>query len=62
MSIAAPLRDGRVIRVRFIQPEDAPRLRAFFQELSAGSIYLRFSSPRRELSWPEAVRLATVDG
>lgn len=55
------LLDGTIVTVRLIQPDDAPRLRAFFARLSEDSIYLRFLQYRKELSYQQAMWLATVD-
>lgn len=55
------LLDGTIVTVRFIQLDDAPRLQAFFARLSEASIYLRFLQYRKELSYQQAVWLATVD-
>lgn len=56
------LRDGRIVSIRPIAPEDAPRLQAGFAHLSPLTIYLRFSSARTGLSDTEAQTLTTVDG
>ncbi len=55
------LLDGTIVTVQPIQPDDAPRLQAFFARLSRDSTYLRFLQHRKELSYQEAVCLATVD-
>lgn len=55
------LRDGTVVTVRPIRPDDAPRLQALFSRLSPESIWLRFLSHARELSDEEAEGLANVD-
>jgi acetyltransferase len=55
------LLDGTLVTIRPIQPNDAPRLQAFYDRLSQDSLYLRFLQYRNALSHQEAVRLATVD-
>ena len=55
------LRDGARVRIRPIRPEDAPRLVAAYQRLSAHSAYQRFFSVRRRLPPDWAQFLATVD-
>lgn len=55
------LLNGTTVTIRLIRPDDAPRLQAFFARLSQDSTYLRFLQHRKELSYQQAVRLATVD-
>lgn len=55
------LRDGTLVSIRPIRPEDAPRLQALFRRLSPASIYLRFLGYRKMLSDEEARSLAEVD-
>ncbi len=55
------LRDGTRVRLRPIRPEDAPRLIAAYDRLSAYSAYQRFFSARRRLPPDWARFLATVD-
>jgi GNAT superfamily N-acetyltransferase len=55
------LRDGTLVTIRPIRPDDAPRLQAGFKRLSAESIYLRFLETTKELSDEQAQRFATVD-
>jgi GNAT superfamily N-acetyltransferase len=55
------LRDGTLVSIRPIRPEDAPRLQALFTRLSPASIYLRFLGYRKMLSDQEAHSLAEVD-
>lgn len=58
---AATLRDGTLVNIRPIRPDDAPRLQALAVRLSPESIYLRFLTHRTTLSDEEARRLASVD-
>jgi acetyltransferase len=48
MQYAAPgiLRDGTVVTIRPIRPEDEPLLSAFHQTLSEQSVYLRYFGPK----------------
>jgi acetyltransferase len=55
------LPDGTRVRLRPIRPEDAPRLVAAYDRLSAHSAYQRFFSTRRRLPPDWARFLATVD-
>src|SRR5574342_133513 len=55
------LRDGTVLRLRPIRPEDAPRLIDFYDRLSRHSAYQRFFSVMRRLPPDWARMLATVD-
>lgn len=55
------LRDGTLVSIRSIRPDDAPRLQALFTRLSPASIYLRFLGYRKMLSDEEARNLAEVD-
>jgi acetyltransferase len=55
------LADGARVRIRPIRPEDAPRLVAAYDRLSARSAYQRFFSARRRLPPDWARFLATVD-
>jgi len=55
------LRDGTLVRIRAILPEDAPRLVAAYDRLSAQSAYQRFFAVMRRLP-PDWARFhATVD-
>lgn len=56
-----PLRDGREVRVRAIQPDDANRLRAFHARLSPETRYLRYCGVHPVLSEEEAWQLTGVD-
>lgn len=55
------LMDGGVVRVRPIEPSDAPGLEAFHAGLSDESRYLRFFSPHPRLSEREVERFTRVD-
>ena len=58
---AVTLRDGTMVTIRPIRPDDAPRLQAFFARLSPESIYSRFLGFRNELPREQAECLANVD-
>ena len=53
--------DGRIVTVRPIRPEDAPRLQEGFSHLSAESVYYRFLDSTKALTDELARRLATLD-
>lgn len=55
------MRDGTLVLLRPIQPEDAAKLQALFKRLSPESIYMRFLEPLKELSFKEAQRYAQVN-
>jgi L-amino acid N-acyltransferase YncA len=55
------LRDGTVVRLRRIGPDDAPRLIALYDRLSLDTRYHRFFSAMRRLPPDWARFLATVD-
>ncbi len=55
------LRDGTMVRIRPIRPEDEPSLLALFSSLSPKEIRLRFLHPMRELSPGQAARLTQID-
>jgi acetyltransferase len=57
----ARLRDGTRLRIRPIRPEDAPRLTALYDRLSADTAYQRFFTVMRRLPPDWADHLATVD-
>ncbi len=59
--ITLPLTDGALVRLRPIQPADAPRLQAFHSRLSPNTIYLRWLHAHPVLSDAEAAQLAQVD-
>jgi RimJ/RimL family protein N-acetyltransferase len=56
------LRDGTVVRMRPIRPDDAPRLSALYDHLSRDTRYQRFFSAMRRLPPDWARFLADVDG
>jgi RimJ/RimL family protein N-acetyltransferase len=56
------LRDGTVLRLREVVPEDADELRAGFARLSPQSRYLRFFSPVPRLPESMVRRLTATDG
>jgi RimJ/RimL family protein N-acetyltransferase len=58
---AVSLRDGTVVRLRPIRPEDAPRLVEMYDRLSRHSAYQRFFTVMRRLPPDWAQMLATVD-
>lgn len=55
------LRDGRRVRLRPIRPDDAPRLVALYDRLSAHTAYQRFFTVMQRLPPDWARILATVD-
>src|SRR3954447_25475799 len=57
----ALLADGTVVSVRPIEPEDAPGLMRFHEQLSPESMRLRFFTPHPRLSDKEVLRFTTVD-
>lgn len=56
------LRDGRVVTVRQIRPDDGPRLREAHGRLSTESRYRRFMSSKPQLSTADTRYLVNVDG
>src|SRR5918999_836335 len=57
----APLRDGGLVHLRPIRPDDVQRLQAFHGRLSRDSIYLRFFSPLPVLTDERAAYFTTLD-
>jgi RimJ/RimL family protein N-acetyltransferase len=55
------LRDGDIVRLRPIRPEDKPRLLEAFERLGTGSRYRRFLAHKKELSVDELAWLTEVD-
>lgn len=56
-----PMRDGNVVHVRPVRPEDAPLEQAFVSAMSDESRYFRFMDATRELPPSQIVRLTQVD-
>lgn len=57
----AELRNGISVNIRAIRPDDAPRLQAFFTQLSSQSAFFRFLTSWKELEREKAEYLACVD-
>ena len=57
----AVLRDGSVVHLRPISPNDEDRLREFHAQLSAETIYYRFFAPYPELTPKDVRRFTNVD-
>jgi hypothetical protein len=55
------LRDGGMIHLRPIRPDDVKRLQAFHGRLSRDSIFFRFFSPLPVLTDERAAYFTTVD-
>ncbi|MFZ4669154.1 MAG: GNAT family N-acetyltransferase [Microthrixaceae bacterium] len=55
------LRDGQTVHVRPIRPDDAEALVRFHERQSPESVYLRFFSPRPQLSAREVAYFTQVD-
>lgn len=55
------LRDGAVVRVRPIRPDDAGQARAFFERLGPESRYFRFFNVKQNLTDDEVADFANVD-
>jgi RimJ/RimL family protein N-acetyltransferase len=55
------LRDGTVVSMRCIHPDDAPRLRVFYAQLSPSSAFFRFLASWKELTLERAEYLTHVD-
>jgi GNAT superfamily N-acetyltransferase len=60
-NVVEKLRDRRTATIRSIRPGDKELLREAFNGLEAGSIYLRFFGPRKELTDRELVQATEVD-
>jgi acetate---CoA ligase (ADP-forming) len=58
---AIALKDGSMLNVRAIRPDDEEKILAFFYRLSSRSIYLRFHHVLTDLSKEEAHQYASVD-
>ena len=57
----ATLRDGEVVHIRAIRPEDKERLHEHFLSLGRESVYNRFLGPKRDLTDAELVRFTELD-
>jgi GNAT superfamily N-acetyltransferase len=56
-----PLRDGSILRVRPIRPDDKDAIASGFERMSAESRYRRFFAPLRQLSEEDLAYLTEVD-
>jgi GNAT superfamily N-acetyltransferase len=55
------LKDGRIVTIRSIRPDDKSAVGAAFQRLSAQSVYRRFFSPKSTLTEADLKWLTEVD-
>jgi len=55
------LRDGTVIEIRAIRPDDKSRLLEHFRSLSVGSSYVRFFNPKQKFSERELAAFTELD-
>jgi GNAT superfamily N-acetyltransferase len=55
------LKDGRIVTIRSIRPDDKSAVRAAFQRLSAQSVYRRFFSPKPTLTEADLKWVTEVD-
>jgi len=60
-TVVEKLRDQRPVTIRAIKPDDKELFRQAFNGLEAGSIYMRFFGPRKELTDRELVQATEVD-
>jgi len=60
-TVAEKLRDKRPVTIRAIKPGDKELLREAFNGLEAGSVYLRFFGPRKELTDRELIEATEID-
>jgi acetyltransferase len=58
---AGAMKDGTIVRMRPIRPEDEGLLRVFFSKVAAHDLRLRFFSPVRDLNHPFVARLTQLD-
>lgn len=58
---AARLRDGSIVRLRLVRPDDRELLRRGFEEWSAPSRFARFLAPKQALSEEELTYLCDLD-
>ena len=59
--VVKPRSGGEAVRIRGIRPDDSLRIVRAFEALEPRSIYLRFHSPKKELSAEEVRRVAEPD-
>jgi GNAT superfamily N-acetyltransferase len=59
--VVEKLRDQRTVTIRSIRPGDKELLREAFEGLEAGSIYMRFFGPRKELTDRELKEATEID-
>jgi GNAT superfamily N-acetyltransferase len=59
--VVEQLRDRRPVTIRAIRPGDKELFREAFNGLEAGSIYMRFFGPRKELTDRELIQATEVD-
>ena len=55
------LKDGSVVTIRPIKPEDEPKVAAMFSSLSEETMRLRFMQPRNHISHEELARICHID-
>jgi RimJ/RimL family protein N-acetyltransferase len=60
-SASVVLRDGSVLRLRPIRPDDQEKMLALFYRLSMHTVYLRFHHVLKHMSEEEVGRFCTVD-
>jgi acetyltransferase len=56
-----PLRDGTLLRLRPIRPDDATSVRRFLESVSPEDIRARFHGAMRDFSGPLLIRLTQID-
>lgn len=61
LELSVRIREGPVVHLRPIRPEDRDRLMTFHRHLSPRSVYRRFLGPHPELRPAEAERFTCVD-
>ena len=60
-TVVEQLRDRRPVTIRAIRPGDKEMLNEAFKGLEAGSVYLRFFGPRKELTDRELIQATEID-
>ena len=60
-TVTETLRDQQPVTIRAIRPGDKELFREAFEGLEAGSIYMRFFGPRKELTDRELIQATEVD-